>query len=988
MEGRFTHADEKRILRFFQDRLINRTDHFTKGYLDRNKVQKFYSTDTSGENTDDLLLRHLRGEDTYGSYAYNPDTRRTLFACLDCDENVADFEKNQVRFLQAVVQIKQHLIRQGVPEKAILLVFSGRRGYHLWICFSQPVEVYALQGFMWHATATIPRLETPVRIDCYPHQATDPAVRPFGNAPKLPLCKHLGSGNWSSFIDDEGNDLNAVTALDAVEPWCFEPLPWVEKMKGPGKGKRGKRSKGSISGTEREMPVVPTSRPRMTPEIGRLFGQCEFMKRFSKEPEAVSHADWTRAGIVLCQLEEMGEEWFTWLSVQDIDRFDGSHEELIRNVREQDMRAPSCRTLGCNLCHLKSPLQATGRSVPNFRPVFCPEEDELDEVSLEEYRQELEAALRVALAERKPIIWLVRSPTGSGKTTIVRQVLEDMGRRVLWWGPAYSQLEEFENALSRPHHPIRGLKRMIEHGEVECLFQADMEKRILRGLPHEKPYCHKGGLCGIRDSCAYQRQFAAGAKVPFVTAVHHSLRLNVIRHKLLCADRDVVVFDECFLSQYREEKTLTREQLETLKEVLSETSGGRRFIDSWIEPLLTLLDSGKGGRRLRRMVVEKPLRQAVIERYEDNKELGRNVLGDLTAAARERYRLKVRREGDEDILWFSSTSYLPTNKPIFILDGTGDPDHYKAVLGDKFEIREIDPLGSRRLPQHVRVRQILNGGYSNTTTLTEEGELSESGWKLARYMRSRMKSEASIGIIATEKMETALRREFEGMDIVWGHFNNIRGMNGMQDVDQLFVVGYQGIPHEALREEARVLFDRESLEGLQNGGIKVGHRYERLKYRHQSGLGWEVRVPCFEDDLIDRLFRHKCISEVVQACDRARILRETERQRELFILTNIPTPFQVDEVIDLHDHEMTRTLEQLHEAAQGLLSEQSEFSREDLKDRSGLSQSTVRKNMNRLTDIMKLNVYTETKTGRETYCLSDENSPSRHCAPEHSLATL
>lgn len=149
------------------------------------------------------VKEHLEGEYTYGQYLVNPEDDTVQFACIDNDIE-DDSDAPLTNALVAARRERDHAISLGLDEKQVWLEFSGRRGYHMWVFFDDPVPAA-------HAKALMDEIDGQVEIDgghteVFPKQI---ALQPdgYGNLVKTPLGIHQKTGNRMVFIDDDGEPL-------------------------------------------------------------------------------------------------------------------------------------------------------------------------------------------------------------------------------------------------------------------------------------------------------------------------------------------------------------------------------------------------------------------------------------------------------------------------------------------------------------------------------------------------------------------------------------------------------------------------------------------------------------------------------------------------------------------------------------------------------------------------------------------------------------
>ena len=174
-------------------------DYFI-GRLDVYAVQ----TDSGAYNpvrekiTGDLVKEHLDGKITLGTYLVLPDDT-TKHTVIDVDD--LDYSKTQ-----AVIDAATAM---GLPEHALIIEFSGRKGYHVWLRYENAVPAANARklGRLIVAKAGLKDTEVFPKQD----KVSDTKER-LGNLVKLPLGYHKQSQAFSKLIaPEEVGDIKLVT---------------------------------------------------------------------------------------------------------------------------------------------------------------------------------------------------------------------------------------------------------------------------------------------------------------------------------------------------------------------------------------------------------------------------------------------------------------------------------------------------------------------------------------------------------------------------------------------------------------------------------------------------------------------------------------------------------------------------------------------------------------------------------------------------------
>lgn len=224
---------------------MNRADAHGKQY----KVEGGASwSKVIGSMTDEKLIRHVQGSDTYGSYQLGLDDT-VIWSCLDIDSHEGGRPITDEIIEQTQADVKKVLAvlrRYNVP---FLLEASGSPGsYHVWI-FHPRTKTYNAYRFIRQVAA-----EAGIKnYEPFPKQRKMGKDGKYGNLVKIPVCINLKCDGRSIFLDPE----------------TFEPIEGVIEHPGrvrllevPEPGKKGK-----------DALVMPRRAHRM-PQDGAEFDPC------------------------------------------------------------------------------------------------------------------------------------------------------------------------------------------------------------------------------------------------------------------------------------------------------------------------------------------------------------------------------------------------------------------------------------------------------------------------------------------------------------------------------------------------------------------------------------------------------------------------------------------------------------------------------------------------------------------------------------------
>ena len=171
--------------------------------------------------SDKIIERHLMGKMTIASYALSEDNT-VKWLCLDVD--IRKPKKNETLPEADVLweQAREHtltlgqFLRRTLGPNRFIVEFSGTKGYHIWVFFSEPVQARHVLAFAQWVNTKVPFREW-IHVEIYPKQQT---TNNFGNMVKMPMGVHMKSGNRCEFIDanfepysDQWDKLESVQSL-------------------------------------------------------------------------------------------------------------------------------------------------------------------------------------------------------------------------------------------------------------------------------------------------------------------------------------------------------------------------------------------------------------------------------------------------------------------------------------------------------------------------------------------------------------------------------------------------------------------------------------------------------------------------------------------------------------------------------------------------------------------------------------------------------
>ena len=155
-----------------------------------------------------VVRKHLAGEQTIGLYAINPETQCSKWVAIDADYDGA------YRDLRT---LKWELEQDGVHA----IVEMSRRGAHLWILCAEPLPARLCRIYIYNLAL---RLDVPIKgafkqvdgIEVFPRQ-DEIGAEEFGNAIRAPLGIHRANMHRYWFEDAPSNLVDQLEYLRSVK---------------------------------------------------------------------------------------------------------------------------------------------------------------------------------------------------------------------------------------------------------------------------------------------------------------------------------------------------------------------------------------------------------------------------------------------------------------------------------------------------------------------------------------------------------------------------------------------------------------------------------------------------------------------------------------------------------------------------------------------------------------------------------------------------
>lgn len=162
--------------------------------------QKMYYIKVDEPLSIESLEKHLKGEETLGSYPISSETETVKYVAWDVDS------PHDLKSARDIV----HKIIAHISHLPYTVVFSGNKGYHVYLYLEEPVPAQVAHDIavLIRDMEDIPASGNP-HVECYPKQGRLRA-HGYGNLLKIPLGLHPMTHNRSIFVDPRNGFENGV----------------------------------------------------------------------------------------------------------------------------------------------------------------------------------------------------------------------------------------------------------------------------------------------------------------------------------------------------------------------------------------------------------------------------------------------------------------------------------------------------------------------------------------------------------------------------------------------------------------------------------------------------------------------------------------------------------------------------------------------------------------------------------------------------------
>lgn len=250
------------------------------------------------------------------------------------------------------------------------------------------------------------------------------------------------------------------------------------------------------------------------------------------------------------------------------------------------------------------------------------------------------------------------------------------------------------------------------------------------------------------------------------------------------------------------------------------------------------------------------------------------------------------------------------------LDATADEKLLRSDFGPRATVVAAAKVAK---PANVRVVQVateqngritgshnwlgLNSHTGQPTDLSPSGARAAEILQVARAfafdvaerVRATTGEVAKVAVIAPQRLKDALKGGIPHAPVgslVWGHFGNLRGLDEMNDVDGIVIVGRHQLPWHAACDELRSRFGQ-----VPPGESEYAQQW--VKVRLSDGSHGLAVLPSYTSPEIEAIVRGRMIAEAEQALGRARWVRRGEHGKPLdvLIINHVPHDILADEML-------------------------------------------------------------------------------------------
>lgn len=297
---RFSKVTAQKMLQVF----VGREDLFGKETLEyggkrRMEVQPVPLSEQK-------MLEHLKGDLTIGSYIQRPNsTVKYLVIDVDISKKIMlQVQRDSEVFHSYLEQAWNHAMEIVKVLKGLgvcsYVEYSGCRGYHVWVFFTEwiPVRYVNMLSDVIEKKISEKEQTDAVCIEFFPNKTRIKADK-FGQAIKIPYGRHVGTGEQSVFLDDNGN---SIVELDGfLDSLAKNSLNAVKKVLSKNMGiKEDMR--------EKNVDVNLEAFGQMDEGVAEILKKCNLMRYLCQKAVKTGYLSHAERLSVLYVFGHMGDE--------------------------------------------------------------------------------------------------------------------------------------------------------------------------------------------------------------------------------------------------------------------------------------------------------------------------------------------------------------------------------------------------------------------------------------------------------------------------------------------------------------------------------------------------------------------------------------------------------------------------------------------------------------------------------------------------------
>jgi|GEM_PF-1022178 len=287
----------KEQLNLFKKLFVVRDDVFVEQLLHEGKLTYWK---LSRSFTDRDILNHFTGNRTFGVYVTSPNnTCRFTAHDVDIPKTSSINDETQKEVKNKTLRLKVAAMNLGIRKNQIIVEFSGRRGYHVWLFFENEIPCYQA-----YSLAKLIRSKSSVDCEFFPKQDRIDPVTGLGSAIKLPFGIHKATSQRSVIVDEAFNPYaDQDGCLSKAEPVAVKTVQEILlKNNLPLEKKESLEDRLDVSSD------VVYDYDTRGGSLERLMSNCKMLKEFKDEAEKNMHIRHDKRVVISNLLAFLGEE--------------------------------------------------------------------------------------------------------------------------------------------------------------------------------------------------------------------------------------------------------------------------------------------------------------------------------------------------------------------------------------------------------------------------------------------------------------------------------------------------------------------------------------------------------------------------------------------------------------------------------------------------------------------------------------------------------